>query len=117
MAKAKSKANPDAEARKALLDYIKALDPNANFILITSQIKRMMGEYDMTYGGIRYALWYSINVLGREYKGIGIIPYVYDEAKRYWQWQQQMKEQVAGWKPADDIAVVVKRQREDEVFV
>lgn len=115
MAKAKTKAAPDAEARKALLDYIKTLDSDANFILITAQLKKMLAE-GMTYAGIRYALWYSINVLGREYKGVGIIPYIYDEAKRYWQWQQRMKEQVAGWQPVDDIAVVVKRQREDEVF-
>lgn len=116
MAKAKSKSNPDAEARKALLDYIKSLDPNANFIMIGSQLKRMLAE-GMTYAGIRYALWYSINIEGMGYKGLGIVPYVYDRAKRYWQWQQNMKIQVAGWKQVDEDAVVVKRQREDEVFV
>lgn len=113
---AKKSTSPDAEARKALLDYIKALDPNANFILITAQLKRMLAE-GMTYTGIRYALWYSINVEGAEYKGIGIVPYIYDRAKKYWRWQQQMKAQVAGWKQADEDAVVVKRQREDEVFI
>lgn len=116
MAKAKSKASPDAEARKALLDYIKALDPNANFILIGSQLKRMIDE-GMTYSGIRYALWYSINVKQMPYKGVGIVPYVYEEAKAYWQWQQRMKQQVASWQPQDNDAVVVKRQRDDEVFV
>lgn len=116
MARKKSESSPDAAERKALLDYIKSLDPDANFILITAQLKRMLTE-GMTYAGIRYALWYSINVRGMEYKGMGIIPYVYDEAKRYWQWQQQMKAQVAGWKQVDEDAVVVKRQREDEVFI
>lgn len=116
MARKKNEPSPDAAERKALLDYIKSLDPNANFIMIGSQLKRMLAE-GMTYAGIRYALWYSINVRGMDYKGMGIIPYVYDEAKRYWQWQQQMKAQVAGWKQVDEDAVVVKRQREDEVFI
>lgn len=113
---AKKSTSPDAAERKVLLDYIKELDPHANFILIGSQLKRMTDE-GMTYSGIRYALWYSINVKQMPYKGVGIVPYVYEEAKTYWQWQQRMKQQVASWQTQDDDAVVVKRQRDDEVFV
>lgn len=113
---AKKSTSPDAAERKALLDYIKELDPNANFIVIGSQLKRMIDE-GMTYSGIRYALWYSINVKQMPYKGVGIIPYVYEEAKAYWQWQQCMKQQVAGWMPQDNDDVVVKRHRDEEVFV
>ena len=116
MARKKNEPSPDATERKALLDYIKELDPNANFIAIGSQLKRMITE-GMTYSGIRYALWYSVNVKQMPYKGVGIIPYVYKEAKSYWQWQQRMKKQVAGWQPQDNDDVVVKRQRDDEVFV
>ena len=116
MARKKNEPSPDAAERKALLDYIKELDSNANFIAIGSQLKRMIDEC-MTYSGIRYALWYSINVKQMPYRGVGIIPYVYKEAKTYWQWQQRMKKQVAGWQPQDNDAVVVKRQKEDEVFV
>ena len=76
-----------------------------------------MTDEGMTYSGIRYALWYSINVKQMPYRGVGIVPYVYKEAKTYWQWRQRMKKQVASWQPQDNDAVVVKRQREDEVFV
>ena len=113
---AKKSTSPNAAGRKELLDYIKELDPHANFIAIGSQLKRMIDE-GMTYSGIRYALWYSINVKQMPYKGVGIIPYVYEEAKAYWQWQQRMKQQVASWQPQDNDAVVVKQQRDDEVFV
>lgn len=113
---AKKSTSPDAAERKALLDYIKELDHNANFIAIGSQLKRMIDD-GMTYSGIRYALWYSINVKQMPYKGVGIIPYIYEEAKAYWQWQQRMKQQVASWQPKDNNAIVVKRQRNDEVFV
>lgn len=116
MARKKNEPSPDAAERKALLAYIKYLDPDANFIAIGSQLKRMITE-GMTYSGIRYALWYSVNVKQMPYRGVGIIPYVYEEAKTYWQWQQRMKKQVASWRPKDNDAIVVKRQREDEVFV
>lgn len=113
---AKKSTSSDTTERKALLAYIKEIDTNANFIAITSQLKRMTDD-GMTYSGIRYALWYSINVKQMSYKGVGIIPYVYEEAKAYWQWQQRMKQQVASWQPQDNDAVVVKRQRDDEMFV
>ena len=116
MARKKNEPSPDAAERKALLDYIKALDPNANFIAITSQLKRMIDE-GMTYSGIRYALWYSINVKQMPYRGVGIVPYNYEEAKTYWQWPQRMKKQVASWQPHDNYAVVVKRHKEDELVV
>lgn len=104
------------DVRKALLDYIKSLDPNANFTAIAVQLKRMTVEYGMTYAGMRYALWYSIAVKELPYKGIGILPYVYDEGRRYWNWQQQMKRQVSAWQPADDEAVIVRRDNEEDVF-
>ena len=116
MARKKNEPSPDADERKALLAYIKELDPNANFIAIGSQLKRMIDE-GMTYSGIRYALGYSVNIKQMPYRGVGIVPYVYEEAKVYWQWQQRMKKQAASWQPQDNDAVVVKRQREEEVFV
>lgn len=102
--------------RTALLDYIKQIDPDTNFIVATAQIKRMIADYGMTYAGMRYALWYSINVANRQYKGISVLPYVYEESRKYWQWQQRMKQQVAGWTPADDDAVIVRHDKEEDVF-
>lgn len=116
MARKKNEPSPDAAERKVLLAYIKELDHNANFIAIGSQLKHMTYE-GMTYSGMRYALWYSVNVKQMPYKGVGIIPYVYEEAKAYWQWQQRMKQQVASWQPKNNDAVVVKRQKDDGVFV
>lgn len=103
--------------RTALLDYIKQLDPDTNFIVTTAQIKRMIADYGMTYAGMRYALWYSINVANRQYKGISVLPYVYEESRKYWQWQQRMKQQVSDWMPQDDDAIIVRRDVEENIFV
>ena len=77
MTRKKNEPSPDAAERKALLDYIKELDPSANFVAIGWQLKRMTDE-GMTYSGIRYALWYSINVKQMPYRGVGIVPYTSD---------------------------------------
>lgn len=106
----------EIDARKALLDYIKSLDPDANFPAIAVQLKRMTVEHGMTYAGMRYALWYSINIKELPYKGIGILPYVYDESRRYWNWKQRMKQQVSAWRPQDDDAVIVRQDNEEDVF-
>ena len=55
MTRKKNEPSPDAAERKALLDYIKELDPDANFVAIGSQLKCLIDE-GMTYSGIRYAL-------------------------------------------------------------
>lgn len=115
--KPKPKPTMPPDDRTALLDYIKQLDPDTNFIVATAQIKRMIADYGMTYAGMRYALWYSINVANRQYKGISVLPYVYEDAKKYWQWQQRMKQQVADWMPQDDDAVIVRRDVEENIFV
>lgn len=113
---AKQAKNTDKDPRKILFDYIKRLDPEANFAAISSQVKRMADEYMMTYAGMQYALWYSINIKQLPYKGVGILPYVYEESRKYWHWQQRMKQQVAGWTPADDDVVIMRHDKEEDVF-
>lgn len=99
------------------MDYIKQLDPDTDFIAVTSQIKRMATEYNMTYDGMRYALWYSINIADKPYRGIGILPYVYSSAKKYWLWQKQMKQQVTNWNIQDDETVIMRHDAKEDVFV
>lgn len=100
-----------------LMDYIKQLDPDTDFIAVTSQVKRMATEYGMTYDGMRYALWYSINIADRPYRGVGILPYVYEDAKKYWLWQKRMKQQVTNWNIQDDETVIMRHDAKEDVFV
>lgn len=99
------------------MDYIKQLDPDTDFIAVTSQVKRMATEYGMTYDGMRYALWYSINIADKPYSGIGILPYVYSSAKKYWLWQKQMKQQVTNWNIQDDETVIMRHDAKEDVFI
>lgn len=55
---------------------------------IQKQIKQYVEEYDYTYSGIRKTLIYFYEVKGNSIKksngGIGIVPYIYNEAYSYY---------------------------------
>lgn len=55
--------------------------------MITQQIKKYVNEYNYTYPGISYTVWYYLNVLNKSYDkqyGIAFVKYYYDEAKDYY---------------------------------
>lgn len=63
------------------MDYVNAK--------IRQQIKTMVEQYHYTYSGIQGTLVYFFeikkNSLEKAKGGIGIVPYVYDEAKKYYE--------------------------------
>lgn len=89
----KSKIEKDKEA---LETYIRQL---FNMSTINSkiqrQIKSYMKEYSYTYSGIHKTLKYFYEVKGGSVEkangGIGIVPYIYDDAYRYYYnlWEAQ----------------------------
>jgi hypothetical protein len=89
--------------RYELLEYICELYkvPMANGF-ITKQIKEYETQYNYTLKGIQMSLYYFYFVLGNpiqedadnmKYKtrGIGIVPHIYEEAKRYFIKMQQIE--------------------------
>ena len=66
---------------------------------IHKQIKQYREEYNYTYSGIRKALVYFFEIKGNSIEkangGIGIVPYVYQQAYNYYLalWQAQQKNQ------------------------
>jgi hypothetical protein len=86
--------------REQLEDYIKDLfgttyiDPR-----VRAQIKKFVEEYNYTYSGIRKALIYHYEIKGGDKTkangGIGIVPYVYQNAYNYYLaiWQAKQKNQ------------------------
>ncbi len=89
--------------RLALEEYIMKLfktdyvDPR-----IRKQMKQYVDEYNFTYSGIHKSLTYFFEVKGNSIEkangGIGIVPYVYQQAYRYyyslWEAQQKNKDKV-----------------------
>lgn len=105
--------------RKELLDYINQICPNANFVVISSQLKKMMTDCPkMTYGGIKYTIWYIANHAGKDVSisPLGLVPYYYDEAANYYKWLRQIKNQIIAYDFVQNEETVIKTIREEDVF-
>ena len=84
--------------KNALEEYIMKLF-NISYIdpKVRKQIKQFVDEYHYTYSGIHKALIYHYEIksgdLSKANGGIGIVPYVYQNAYRYYYalWEAQQK--------------------------
>ena len=102
---------------RQLTDYVQSYAPNTAWVKFGANVQRMCKD-GMTINGIHYTLRYmreheQVQMYG---DGLALVPYYYDTSRAYWNWQQRMKQQVAGWMPADDDAVIVRRDKEEDVF-
>lgn len=82
----KSKEEKDKEA---LEKYIKELlKNNYSGVKVKKQIKDYISEYNYTYSGILKALIYFYEIKGNSVEkaqgGIGIVPYIYNDAYNYY---------------------------------
>ena len=76
------------EERAKLIDFINNLyyPTEVNWKLVGAQIKRYKDE-GMTYTGMRLTLEYFFSIRKNDLsksRGVGIIPYVYDQARNYY---------------------------------
>lgn len=73
--------------RKDLLDYISKLIEYPNYARIQLQINDYLQKYKYTYSGIQKTLQYFYEILGNDIDkangAIGIVPYVYQDAYKY----------------------------------
>lgn len=114
------KSNPVAEKSqmRQLTDYVQSYAPDTAWVKFGANVQRMCKD-GMTIAGIHYTLRYM-----REHEqirldgdGLGLVQWYYDAAKNFYQWQQRMKKQVVRWTQANDEAVIVRIDKEEEVFI
>ena len=94
------KSNKEEQDKYDLENYIMQLF-KTDYVdaRIHKQIKQYREEYNYTYSGIRKALVYFFEIKGNSIEkangGIGIVPYVYQQAYNYYLalWQAQQKNQ------------------------
>lgn len=88
------KSQEDILSYQELIDYLNQLYNNKIPQFVYIQIKRFHDNQKMKYSGIKLSLEYFINVKHGNWaddKGIGIVAYIYDEAKEYYIEQQKLK--------------------------
>ena len=72
-----------------------------------------------TYNGMKYTLWYIHDVLNINITGVGIIPYYYYEAKRYYNKKQRIKQAIKQSNIRKDTKTIcrkIKRIEDENVF-
>lgn len=79
----------EEKEKEELFAYIKELfNGDYNYILVDKTIKKLVEENKYTYSGIMGTLHYFYvvkkNPIDKANKNIGIVPYVYEEAKNYY---------------------------------
>lgn len=88
----------EAESYRELIDYIcRLFGLDAPSMLILSQIKRYKEEDGFTYQGMKACLEYFFELQGHDInhsKGVGIIPYIYEETKDFYAKKKRVKDQL-----------------------
>ena len=111
----------DEQDKEALHNYIMKLF-NTTYVdaRIQKQIKQYVDEYNFTYSGIHKALIYFFEVKGNSLEkangGIGIVPYVYQNAYNYfyelWLAQQKNKDvQIELYQPRVKEIIIPRPER------
>lgn len=116
--KQNSQDKPLSDMRR-LTDYVQSYAPNTNWTALITYAKKLCRDSNMTIPGIAYCLWYMREIAEIVFDGDGIrlVPYYYDMSKNWYKWRQDMKRQMAGWKPDDKEQEIVKLDVERDVFV
>lgn len=79
----------ELKAKEDFYQYIKQLyGPEYNFIAISKQAEKYINQYQFTYSGMLKSLKWFYEIDGGDINAsndsIGIIPYIYEEAKKYY---------------------------------
>lgn len=92
----------DIDDRKSLIEYICELyNLDAPTGMMLKQIKEFHEDYKYKYKGMELALGYFHDTLenrAQDNTGIGIIPFVYEEAKNHYIKQQRISESLSSYK-------------------
>lgn len=123
ISKANNKANKnkDSQDRQEFIAYLKSMcSQELNYKIVGSMLKKIMKDNpSFTYNGMQYTLWYIHNVLNINITGVGIIPYYYDEAKRYYDKKQKMKQVIKQSNIRQDTKTIcrrIKRIEDEDIF-
>ena len=113
----KDKTQEDLD-KKELLDYFTSVccEP-INYAVYNKQLKEIKQQYkDYTYKGMKYCLWYIKEHQNIPIKSIAIVPYYYEESKKYYRWIQNIKKSIKQYNQEEKEKIVIKQKVEEIIF-
>ena len=108
--------------KRELIAYIEKLLNKKVDARIHKQIKTFVEDYGYKYKGIQLTLEYFFelkgNLVSKAQGGIGIVPYVYEEAKQYYMMKDQVVENLDNIEgsPVTNKKVVIKDPTKQEKY-
>lgn len=108
------------ELLKAIMYYFNIDVPSG---LILKHIKEYKEQFNYTYAGMQYCLWYCKEIKGLRFDikyGIAIIKYEYENAKDYFLQQQKVLDSVSKINHEEkvrEVKVNVKRQEQKKLLI
>ena len=133
----RKKSDGTENLRRKLTDYIQELYINQGYDkhdidwkLITAQIKNFMkDDSSITYGGIKYTLWYLVNIEDKNlfdsdnFNGsiLNLVPTCYMKAKKYCEDMIKLKKEIEDFQFEDKVVTIHKsfdniKKRKDLTF-
>ena len=80
-------------------------------------MKEIKQQYkDYTYRGMKYCLWYVKEHQNIPIKSIAIIPYYYEESKKYYKWLQYVKKSIQKYNKENVEKIVKTQEVEENIF-
>lgn len=103
-----------------LKSYIaKLYDGNVNWPLVMKQLKSMQEDYGYKNSGILYTLKYAHDIKEMQFNGnaIGIVPYLYNEARNFYNQLETVKKSLDNTDNlCYDTVIINKKQKPEDVF-
>lgn len=108
-------ATKNLDSQQELYNYIcKLFNLSELSPFLSAQLKKFENEYNMTYDGMWYSLKYYFEILGNpidKRRGVGIVPYVYDEARNFYNKKVKLTNQKVPSKPKDLVVKISPKRK------
>ena len=103
--------------KNELMEYFKLVSSEPiNYAIYQKQLKDIKTKYpDYTYKGMKYCLWYIKEHQNIPIKSIAIVPYYYEEAKKYYHWLNDIKKSLKKNNINNEKTVTIK-EVEEKIF-
>lgn len=104
----------DRANREDLMSFISSLlGPNANLAFVAKQIKQFTEQYGLTGSGIKGTLVYLTEIKKRRLNpkmGIALVPYEYENARKYFEGLSKLKENVVPYEEKETRVVYIEEK-------
>lgn len=114
----KEKTQEDIDRNNLLNYFISVCCEKINYAVYNKQLKEIKQQYkDYTYKGMQYCLWYIHEHQKIPIKSIAIVPYYYEESKKYYQWLKDIKKSLKEYNmELEKEKIVIRQEMEENIF-